>query len=167
VAANKFRSLTNNSRLTKSLFLEESYMDRSSVLYTLKDVDHDGYPSLYRKYLAMEDPTEIEFARVYLDGWEHWDNICQTQWFKPYITRWRLELDLQIKAKALKRVMEIANDGESKESFQASKFLLSGLWKDKTEGKVGRPSKEAIKREAESLFEAERQTSEDLLRITN
>lgn len=163
----KFRSSTNQ-RLTKSLFLEESYMDQSSVLYTLKDQDHNGFPSLYRLYMEMSDPTELEFARAYFDGWEHWLMIANASWFKPYIAKWREELDVQIRANALKSIRNVASDGFHKQSYEANKFLLLGGWKPQQgKDKVGRPSKEAIKSEAERLFENEKSINEDYKRILN
>ena len=163
---NKFRSPINNSRYTKGLFLEESYEDRSTVLYTLKDVDHDGYPSLYRKYLEMADLTEIEFARAYFDGWEHWQMVCAAPWFKPFITRWRKELELTLRARALNAVKAVADNPDHKSSYDANKYLLSGNWKTEKD-KVGRPSKDEIKRQANELFISQNDTQADLTRITN
>src|SRR5574343_871757 len=163
-----FRQPVSNARFTKSLFLEESYTDRTYVLYTLKDTDHEGYISLYRKYLEEEDPTEIVFARKYFDGWEHWTMVAESTWFKPYIARWREELELQIRAKALRSLLETSRDTSSKYHYEANKFLLQGLYKPAKGGskdKVGRPSKEAIQRKAEELFQADRASEEDLLRL--
>lgn len=163
----RFRHEASNVRYTKSLFLEESYEDKSNVLYTLKDSDHpSGYVSLYRKYLECNDPTEIDFARTYFESWEHWQMICSCSWFKPYITRWRHELELKIRADALNSVIQVARDPSHKSSYEANKYLLSGNWKDRTDGKVGRPSKEAIKAQAEELFKDRSATQEDLKRIS-
>lgn len=163
-----FRNPVNNSRYTKALFLEESYDDRSTVLYTLKDVDHDGYPSLYRKYLEMGDLTEITFARQYFDGWEHWQMVCDSAWFKPFITRWRRELELQIRSRALSEVLAVARNPEHKSSYEANKWLLGGYWRDPADkAPQGRPSKEEIKRQANELFLSKNDTTEDLKRITN
>lgn len=162
----KFRSSISNARLTKSLFFEESYGDTSSVLYTLKDVDHLTYPSLYRKYLEMGDLTEFEFANTYFDGYEHWEMLCRTQWFQPYAARWRKELELKIRAQALRAVQAAAGDKSHKSSYEANKYLLSGNWVT-DRGKVGRPSKDEIKKQAEELFLQKTDTEEDFKRITN
>lgn len=145
-----------------------SYEDRTDVIYTLTDNDHpDGYKSLYKLYMAMEDPTEIQFARTYLDGHEHWETICALSWFKPYIARWRKELDLQMRSKALANIQAVAKDPDHKSSYEANKLLLAGGWKTKEEkDRVGRPSKDAIKQKAEELFKAKEETQEDYLRIT-
>lgn len=165
---NKFRHPVNNSRYTKSLFLEESYEDRSNVLYTLKDFDHDGYPSLYRKYLEMGDLTEIEFARTYFESWEHWQMVAEASWFKPYIARWREEVTLAAQAQALSAIKEIAADKRNKDHFAANKILLSwGKPKTNSKANVGRPTKEKIAQEANELFRQNRETIADLQRIKN
>jgi hypothetical protein len=148
------------------LFLEESYEDRSNVLYTLKDNDYDGYISLYRKYLEEADLTEIQFARKYFDGWEHWQMVANASWFKPYISRWREELELEVRSNALRSIVETAKDSSSRNAYEANKFLLQGHWKPgKGKSDVGRPSKDAIKAKAEELFNNQTETSQDLLRL--
>jgi hypothetical protein len=131
----------------RGLFYEETLADKSTVSYTLKDDDYAGYPSLRRLYLETNDPTEYEFACKYLAGWKHWEMLSESAWFKPYVTRWRKELDLRLKSKALVKIMEIA-DKEGKEAFNANKFILS--WKSDT-NKVGRPSKNEIIDRTEEL----------------
>lgn len=163
--SNPFRSSVSNARLTQSLFLEMSYTDKSSVLYTLKDVDHEGYKSLYRLYMEMGDVSELNFARTYFDGWEHWTRICELDWFKPYVTRWREELELQVKAQALKNIQNVAKDVKHRSSYEANKFLLQGGWKGKEESKAGRPSKEKIREEAHKLHLDSKATSADYERI--
>ncbi len=161
-----FRHPTTNVRLTKALFLEESYTDKTFVLYTLKDKDHNEYPSLYRKYLLMDDLTEVTFANTYFDGWEHWCMVCECTWFKPFITRWRQELELLTRSKALSAIQAIAGQADHKSSYEANKYLLSGNWKSKEEkGKVGRPTKDAIRQQAELLFLQKNETEEDYKRI--
>lgn len=162
----KFRSPVTNARYTRGLFLEESYEDQSAVLYSLRDHDHARYPSLYRKYLLMGDLTEINFARTYFENWEHWLAVCECNWFKPVIARWRHELETQVKASALNEIKKVADNPDHKSSYEANKFLLNGSWREKKE-KVGRPSKEEIKRQANELFEQKFDTTDDLKRITN
>jgi hypothetical protein len=162
---NRFKS-SNGVRYTKGLFLEESYEDRSSVLYTLKNEDHEGYASLYRRYMDFRDPTEVKFANAYFDGWEHWQMICNSSWFKPYIKRWREELELHIRAEALSNILATSKDTDSKFFYEANKFILSGNWKPKPDkDAVGRPSKESIREKAEELFMSAQQTDEDYKRL--
>ena len=160
---------SSNQRLTKSLFFEESE-DRSLVVYTLKDSDHtvDGvtYPSLYRLYLEADDLTEYSFAVAHLDGWEHWQMLCSSTWFKPYAKRWREELEVRARSRSLLRLRAEAASS-SKNAYLANKFLIERGWvpkEDKTSA-VGRPSKEAIKTAADALFQSSKEAESDLARI--
>jgi len=162
--SNKFKSIMGHF-ITKGLFYETTLPDtRSACLFTLKDQDHEGYVSLYRLYMEANDPTEYQFAVSHLDGWEHWEAITACSWFKPYLARWRKELELRMKSKALSRIMSEAKT-TSKESFAANKYLLEKGWEPKNTHGRGRPSKEEIKeaarQEAQSAFRLE----DDLQRI--
>lgn len=167
--SNKFRNSINR-RLLKSLFLETSYSDTSQVVYTLKNEDHtveDGttYPSLYRLYMSTNDPTEYKFANEHLDGWEHWEELQQCTWFKPYVEKWRKEFEVRMKSEALSRIMSHAKTN-AKESFQANKYLLEKGWEPK-EGQTrrGRPSKEDIKKAAQEHVDYNSRLSDDFIRI--
>lgn len=162
----QYRHPVTNIRLLMALFLEQSYEDRTFVLYTLKDDDHDGYKSLYKLYMSIQDPTEIKFAEACFENYDHWVKVSECKWMVPFITRWREELDLRIRSKALANVMHIAADEHSKFSYEANKYLLSGQWKPSQKDPVGRPSKERIRQEAARLFNDEKDTLEDFKRIT-
>lgn len=156
-------------RLLKALFFEQVGADKSTVVYSTKDNDHtyEGrtYPSLYRLYLACEDLTEYSFATKYLDGWEHWEILSNCTWMKPLVARWRKELQLLLKSKALFRLMNEAQSS-SKNAFQANKFIVEKGYVDaEAKSKVGRPSKEEISRQAQLLHDADRASQEDLIRI--
>ena len=93
--------------------------------------------------MEKEDVTEWEFAKEYLDGWEHWTMLLACTWFKEYITRWRLELELKITARSLAELKSVAS-GTSKNSYYANKFLVEKGWKTESPGSVrgrGRPKK--------------------------
>lgn len=156
-------------RYTKALFFEKTLADKSTCVYTLKDDDHtvDGktYKSLYKLYMDTNDPTEWRFATTYLDGWEHWEILCECSWFKPYIERWRRELELRMKSEALARIMREGKTN-SKESFQANKYLLEKGWEPKTTQKRGRPSKEEIAQEARTILESTSRIEEDFERLS-
>ena len=156
------------AHITKGLFWELNEYDRSICLYTLKDEDHEGLPSLYRLYMEMEDPTEWRFANEYLDGWSHWEKIVGSPWFKDHVTRWRKELDLKMRAKALTAIREEA-EGLGKNSFQANKYILEKGWvvNSETKSKRGRPTKDDIKKEAVRLAEESTAYDEDAERILN
>jgi hypothetical protein len=166
----KFRNSTNG-RYLKGLFFETTGSDKASVSYTLKDWDHtvDGivYPSLYRLYLEQEDLTEYEFANAHLDGWEHWEMLTSATWFKPYVERWRKELSLKIKARALNRLKAEAASS-SKNAFLANKYLVDKGWVDKEASSHGRgrPTKDQVKAAAEEIAISDRRIDEDFARLT-
>lgn len=153
-------------RLTRGLFFETQLADKSSVVYTLKDRDHLGYPSLYRLYMEADDPTEYTFALAHLDGWDHWQMLCDCTWFRPYVSAWRKELEVRAKAQALLSIRAIAKDKTSKEHYQASKFMVSSGWVEKTKGRgAGRPSKDDIRKEANRIAQTSKDIDDDFERI--
>ncbi len=162
----KFRNPVNNNRLLKSLFWEEVKADKSSCVYTLKDQDHEGYPSFYRLYMEIDDPTEWEVAQQLVDGWEHWEMLCSCGWFKPYVERYRKEVELRMKSKALVRIRAEAK-AATRESFNANKYVLEKGWEPKADQKNGRgrPSKEEIKKAANEIAATESRLTADFDRI--
>lgn len=156
---------------TNRLFLERSYTvnDKSNTIYTLRNEDHpEGYVSLYRLYMEEADPTEYAFADKYLDGYQHWQLLCSSTWFKPYIEQWREELETRIKSSALKTIERISKDNSHKNQFEAIKILLSLGWKEKTSGKGkgrGRPSDDEVKGQLKQLAEEEKSLAEEYKRV--
>lgn len=149
--------------LTKSLFIEQDHnADLGQALYTLADEDRQGVPSLYRLYMEMRDPSEYYFAKQYLGGWDHWERLTKSPWFKPYIESWRKELDVLIKAEALSEIIRIAKDPTHKSSYEANKILLR---KDKDQTKRGRPSKLEVSKEASRIASEEEQIAKDAERV--
>lgn len=135
----------NGAYRTYSLFYENTYGDGGKAVYSLSDDDVTSpqgnfYPSLFRLYMKEEDQTEYEFATKHLYSWQHWEELLSKEWFKPIIERWRKELDLKIKARALRVLNEEAQDKTSKNRFSAVKILLDRSW-DTEKQSVGRPKK--------------------------
>lgn len=152
--------------LLNAMFYETTLSDKSQVIYTLKDTEHEGYPSLYQLYMDADDPTEYSFAINHLDGWGHWERLCECSWFKPHLSRWRRELEIRCRSRELARIRGIASQS-GKEAFQAQKYILNGLWKDKPEKRrAGAPSKDEIKDAANRIVTLDRSLEEDLKRIT-
>ena len=144
---------SNGVLITKGLFLEVSYESPENVVYTLKDEDYEYkgrlLPSLYKLYMHLNDPTEWKVATECFHGWSHWEAICNSSWFAPYIKSWREQLELRLKSQALARIMAEAK-ASSKDALQANKYLLEKKWIEKDATK-GRPTKEAIRKEAEFI----------------
>lgn len=161
----KFKNSTGGY-LLNAMFYETTLADKSQVSYTLKREDHEGFPSLYRLYMEADDPTEYNFATAHLDGWDHWERLCECTWFQPYVTKWRRELEIRTRAYALLEVRAKAKDADSKESFQANKFLLAGGWKPPAEKRrVGAPSKEDVAKAAHDIAMNKTMLDDDLERI--
>lgn len=151
--------------LLKALFFETTLANKAQVVYTLKDEDHLGYPSLYRLYMEADDPTEYTFATAHLDSWTHWEALTKCTWFRPFLTRWRKELNTRARARALLAIRKLAAS-ESKEAFQANKYLLSGQWQEATpKRRAGQPSKEEIKQAANEIATHEQIVENDFERI--
>jgi len=158
----KFRDV-HGRRLYKKLFYETTLAGdaKDKVLYTLKDQTHEGFPSLYQLYMAEADPTEYIFSTKYFDSYDHWKTLSSREWFKPIVARWREELDVQIRANALKRIIA-ESKSSSKNSFMANKYLLEKGWV--SEGK-GRPSKDQVLAAAKEEAQKAQTLEEDFLRV--
>lgn len=162
----EFTHPVTNQRKLRQLFFETQGADKSAVVYTLKDKDHEGYPSLYRLYMEADDPTEYSFAVENLDSWDHWETLCQCTWFKPYISKWRHELEIRYKSRSLKQLNSIAADPSHKDHTQTNKFLVTQGWKtDERRKGAGRPSKDEISKAAKEIASDAQSISDDLARV--
>ncbi len=160
----------NNQRYTNGLFYEAPGLDKSACIFTLKDHDYqtpDGRPlkSLYLLYMAARDVTEYNFAMSNLDGWEHWEMLCSATFFKPFVARWRQELELLIKAECLNHIEAISKDPDHKSQFAALNFLVTSGWREKAKSGKGRPTKAQVQQAARDLAETNKRLEEDYARI--
>jgi hypothetical protein len=177
---NPFRG-ENGSLLTRALFADvTSYQvgqateaDLARSLYVMwSEEDQGRFKSLYKLYMLMADPSEVMFARAYFESYEHWLTICEAPWAKEHINRWRTELDLSIRAAAVKAIYDKSIDPTDKDCFMASRFLVQNGYSLKVApkpaaktGLAGRPTREAIKKEAEALFFTAQDEADDLARL--
>lgn len=116
---------------TDGLFYERA-LDKSNVLYTMRDYDYKGHISLYRVYLELEDPTEWEVANRCFQGTEHWNRLLKAQWFSKYVVRLRNDLELKLKSESLKYLVDEARFG-GKSQFQANRYLLDSFFSSQKE----------------------------------
>lgn len=151
--------------LLKALFYETTLADKSSVVYTLKEQEHLGYPSLYLLYMEENDPTEYKFATKHLYGWSHWESLTECNWFKPYVDAWRKELDVRLKSQSLARIMSEAKTG-GRDAFASNKYLLEKGWVKEPTHSRGRPSKAEIKEAAYEVTRTNDRLTEDFFRIS-
>lgn len=156
---------TQGRLLSSKLFYERTTPDkRDKVLYTLKDQDHEGYKSLYVLYLESNDLTEYSFANSYFESYEHWLALTKQEWFKPFLERFRRDLETKVRSIALKAIIR-ESQSASKNAFTANKFLLERGWVDKEKNTKGRPTKEDIKQAAIEQVDSAKRLEEDFLRV--
>ena len=149
--------------LTKALFIEFKH-PKYTPSWTLKDEDFekDGvmYPSLKQIFLAYSDPTEYSFATEVIGSWAHWQMICQSYHLKPWLDKWRDELEVKVRSEAVMAVRNSAiNDGSK--GVTAAKYMAEKGW-DK---KRGRPSKDEVTREKKIAAGISKEIEEDLARM--
>lgn len=161
---NKYKNVMGQY-LLRDLFYEFRRPGSQNAIYTAKDWDHEGLPSLKRLYMACDDMTEYSFAVEYMDGIEHWERLCECPWFVPLITQWRKELSLRVKSIALSNIIkEAQKDGPSK--LSANKYILEQGWTPKTgANKRGRPSKADIAEAAQDIVTHDERLKADMARL--
>lgn len=153
-------------RYNTNLFYELNQTDMSQAIYTTKRKDHKGYFSLYKLYMACDDPLEHTFASTYFEDLDHWEFLANHTLLKEEVAYWRYELETKIRGEALARIRMEAKINSDK-SFMCNKFLLDKGWKSKEDVGRGRPTKEDIQKEANKIFEKQSRLNEDFERIMN
>lgn len=155
---------------TASLFweLRRSADDRSErypPLFTLKDrpFEHEGvtYPSIKAIYMSYDHIPgfEYDFALDVFGSWDHWEKL-QKSVVSEHIKAWRTELEIRIKANAMKTVLAQSRDQEK--GLAAARALLAG--EDKGT-KRGRPSKEEVARQQKIEAGVRETLQEDMERL--
>lgn len=148
--------------LTQSLFIENGYRTEFAV-YTLKDDDHEykgnTYYSLKKLFLELEDPTEYEFANMYLLGWSHWRRLNENKLMTKHFEEWREELELSLRAQGIRAIIDQAAD---EKGFQAAKWLSDRGW---SKNVVGRPSKSEKVREERMQARLDDEFQGDVIRL--
>lgn len=83
---------------------------------------------IYLSYLHAPG-EEYEFAVEQLGGWEHWQSLQNKTFLKGHIANWRKEYAIMTKCKAARKIIGLAlSDEYTKDTFQASKFLVAKGW---------------------------------------
>lgn len=168
---NKYKQhlLTSDGQFkTISLFWEfrQFSADHVEPVFTLKphDVEKEGkvYPSLKQIYLTYDHVPgfEYEFATDIFGSWDHWLKIVESKMLKDYIQSWRDELDVRIKAQALKAMMHASRDNDAK-GINAAKYLADKGYVSRR----GRPSKAELERERKIQAGAVKELNDDMERI--
>lgn len=150
--------------LTQSLFLEPSYDTRYAV-FTFNDNDkiYNGatYISLKRLFMECEDPTEYQFAKKHLLGWNHWKRLNENKMLRVYFDEWREELEIMLRSDAIKAIIDMGAEGSN---YQAMKFMADRGWDKRA---AGRPSKSEKEREARILDAIGDELGADIVRMSD
>ena len=150
--------------LTQGLFLEVGYNTEFAV-FTQKECDFEYkgkvYPSLKALYLAHEDPTEYDFATTHLLGWSHWQRICRNKIFGKMVAEWREELELKLRAQAVRDIIELSSGDKG---FQAAKWLADRGWDKRG---AGRPSNEQIEKEMNMQSKIDEEYASEVARLSD
>jgi hypothetical protein len=158
----------NGRFLTEALFWETN-RDRTKFapLFTLKETEHEGLPSLRAEYLRIGDPTEYRFATEVLGSLSHWKLLKSLDWFKPHAEEWAEALDSELRAEAATAARTILNSPDASDAarLQAAKFLSDRGWSKKAT--KGRPSKEEVVRFTKEEARLSKTYDEDYKRIMN
>lgn len=136
-----------NQNYTKALFFEW-HDDEVSPLYTLKDQECNGLPSMYQIYIHSTD--EYEAAMKLVGSIRHWEKLCGSKWFMEGVgapaghrglKAWREDLILRDRSRAKAMLVQEAEKG----SVTAQKILLE-LGGTKTQSQKDRAAKSTTER---------------------
>jgi hypothetical protein len=115
-------------------------------------------------YMRISDPTEYSFAKRYFGSWDAWELLAESKEGAPIINKWRKELALKLASEALARILEAAK-GETRDALGANKYIYETLVAKDEKRQVGRPSREAISKEAHRLVNEDKLREEAYRRI--
>lgn len=156
---------------TQSLFWETRTQirptkDNYDAIFTIKNYDHevDGkvYYSLKNIYLSYDHIPgyEYQFALDVFGSWEHWQKIANDSIFKKNVADWREELEVRLKADAIRSLIKQSRINDAK-AITAAKYLAE-------KGYVptrGRPSKEEVEREKKIQAGVHKELQDDMARL--
>lgn len=162
---------SNKVKVTRGLFLETS-VSPENILYTLRQEDYLGYPSLYKLFIesCTVDLSEYQFSLSYFWDYGHWQTVSKASWIKDYLVVWRDEVAVILESRYLARMEALAAKG-GKEAFTCNRYLLERLEKVGGASKRGRPTKGSSRQEIERTASLEaleaKQVLSDHLRLKN
>lgn len=151
--------------LTQALFLEIMY-NKDYAIFTLDDEDkeYEGktYYSLRKYYLEIADPTEYEFAKMCLLGWDHWLRLLDNKQIRNEINKWREELEVALRSQAILDIVTASED-----NFQAAKWIADKGWDKNRAGRPNKVEKEKERRVQERLAEDYKETITRMEKVLN
>lgn len=162
-------------RRTASMFVEGKLSWGAAELgsglapvYTLKEDHSHGYPSLYKLYMEMADPTEYLFAQEAFGSWEHWLEILGGDidgpfpaWIREYIMKWRKELEIKLRAEGIRSLRTHAKTKPAAALYFADgQFSVHNIKRGR-----GRPKKEDTEQQLLMEKLAAKELDEDMSRL--
>lgn len=124
-------------------------------------VGDPALPDLHAIYMQCEDPTEYDFAMEAWGSWEHHEHmIASCKWFMDYLTKWRSELQVQMKSQAIKALMKVATT-DGNRGITAAKYISDFGW----EKKAGRPTKAQTEKNKKEKAAVAEETAADAKRL--
>lgn len=152
---------TRGYPLTQALFLEVMYSDYAIFTMSDEDKEYNGKTmySLRKLYLEIGDPTEYQFAKTCLLGWDHWQRMLENKRIREEVDKWRAELEVSLLSEGVHSIVESAANG----NFQSAKWLAERSWKEKRG--AGRPSKQDADREKRIASRVNGQFDADIIRL--
>jgi hypothetical protein len=148
---NPFKDVCNRW-MTSGLFYELYTNTLDFAIFTLDDDDKEvkgkKLKSIKKLYMSCTDPTEYEFANKHLGGWAHWKELQECKLLIPYIDAWRDEMEIKLRAEAIKTIAVIA---KTDKGYQAAKFLADCGWKLRAAGAPSKEEKEGHKKKMASV----------------
>lgn len=146
---------TKHHYRTQSMFIEFA-VDKYPAYYTILDQDKvvggKVYKSFKQLYLEIADPTEWEVATTLFGGWDQWDAVVNSYKIGPLVEKCREELEIKLRSKAVRALIQTAETEGSKGSV-AAKYIAEGRWKGRKQNttKTDNKVEAAIKEDAARL----------------
>lgn len=161
---NKSRMMGANGKpLTTGLFidLEDNGINECAV-FTKDEMDKTigktTFLSFKRLFVETGDPTGYDFAKKYLMGWQHYKALQANKKIIRLIDEALEEIEVKIRSEAIAQAESLSSEGNA----AMTKLLVEKGW-DK--GKVGRPTKESVQREAKIQARIGEEFSADIARL--
>lgn len=147
---------------TKSRTADSSREAMPQPVFSLYD-DIPGLINAQATFIAMRDPTGYKWATKYLADWRHWVRLCELPWFQKALTAWQTALQMELKAEAIQKIIEVASS-ETPQSLAAAKYIAEEGWSVK-ESKRGRPSQAEVRGALKQAMQVASVHDEDAERI--
>lgn len=131
----------------------------------VKDSEYPSYftvAEVKELYLSYDHIPgfEYEFAFDLLGSWDHWVVLSENSTLRHEIAKWRDELEIKLKAKAMRELIA-ASKGNTPTALQAAKYISDRGYSSKR----GRPSKAEVERQRKIEAGVRENLEEDMARL--